>query len=115
MHESQAIPIDVKLKQFIAKGPSNHDDQSQGWPAFHHELAMHRLFGEAPMLRKLVDFVPGSESTRPLMILEPMPITLWEARNTRPLTRQEIKWVMKGVLLDIAMVHVKGLVPPNKD
>lgn len=62
------------------------------------------------MLRKLVDFVPDSESTPPLMVLEPMPTTLWEARNMRPLTQQEIKWVMKGVLLGIATVHSKGMV-----
>jgi hypothetical protein len=71
---------------------------------------MHKLFAGTPMLRKLVDFVPASESTRPLMILEPMSTTLWEARNMRPLTKEEIKWVMRGVLLGIATVHIKGMV-----
>ncbi|WQF87055.1 Putative protein kinase [Colletotrichum destructivum] len=39
-----------------------------------------------------------------------MPMTLWEARNTRRLTKREIKWIMRGILLGIGAVHAKRMV-----
>ncbi|TQN71775.1 Mitogen-activated protein kinase 8 [Colletotrichum shisoi] len=105
-----AVDASRETSQYIAKGPSDGDDKSREWPAFQHELDMQRLFVNAPMIRELVDFVPSSESAGPLMILEPMPMTLWEARNTRRLTKREIKWIMRGILLGIGAVHAKRMV-----
>ncbi|CCF35287.1 hypothetical protein CH063_07107 [Colletotrichum higginsianum] len=112
-----AVDASRETSQYIAKGPSDGDDKSRDWLAFQHELDMQRLFAKAPMIREIVDFVPISESAGPLMILEPMPMTLWEARNTRRLTKREIKWIMRGILLGIGAVHAKRMVfsvsPPS--
>jgi hypothetical protein len=48
---------------------------------------MQRLFAEDPMMRRIVDFVPGTETTRPMMILEAFEETLWDARTTPPSAR----------------------------
>ncbi|KAK5628457.1 hypothetical protein RRF57_004172 [Xylaria bambusicola] len=95
--------------EFIAKGPSSGDDKLLGWPAFQHELKMQRLFNEKRMIRPMVDFLPSSESGGPMMVLKPYEQTLWDARNTRPMTTSEVKWIMEGVLC-IMTVHQKGLV-----
>jgi hypothetical protein len=94
----------------VAKAPSNEDNEVLNWPAFQHEVNMQRLFAEDPMIRPMVDYVPKTEVTKPMMILKPFQKTLWDARTTRPFTTQEIKWIMKGVLLGIMTVHRKGLV-----
>lgn len=96
--------------EFVAKGPKGEDDGSRGWPAFHHEAEMQCLFGNDPMVRHMVDFIPEAEVGTPIMILEPFQKTLWDARLTRPFTRQEIKWIMKGCLLGIMTVHREGYV-----
>ncbi|KAG5302212.1 serine/threonine protein kinase [Histoplasma ohiense] len=75
-----------------------------------HEVEMQRLFKDDQMIRPMVDFVPSSEPGGPLMILKPFEQTLWEARNTRPFSVPEIKWIMKGVLLGLYTVHMKDLV-----
>ncbi|KAL1963489.1 hypothetical protein VTN77DRAFT_8070 [Rasamsonia byssochlamydoides] len=93
--------------EYVAKRPSSEESD---WPAFRHELEKQRLFANDPIIRPLIDFVPNSEPAGAMMILQPFQETLWEARNTRPFTAREIKWVMKGVLLAIYTVHVKGLV-----
>ncbi|KAL1851584.1 hypothetical protein Plec18170_006404 [Paecilomyces lecythidis] len=62
------------------------------------------------MTRRLVDYIPDSEPGGPMMVLEAFTDTLWEARNARPFTMNEIKWIMKGILLGIFTVHLKGLV-----
>lgn len=49
-----------------------------------------------------------------MMVLETFPDSLWEVRNARPFTAAEIKWVMKGVLLGLLTVHMKGLVYTGK-
>ena len=101
----------------VAKGPSltpkgTKDDATS---SFKREVEMQKLFKYEPMIRPMVDFVPSSETGGPLMILEPFGQTLWEARNTRPFSLQEIKWVMKGVLLGLYTVHMKGLVYTGKE
>ncbi|KAI1170679.1 kinase-like domain-containing protein [Nemania sp. FL0916] len=97
-------------QQFIAKGPSSGDDKLSGWPAFQHELKMQRLFKEDKMIRKMMDFIPSSDTDDPMMILAPFEKTLWEARCTRPMTTTEIKWIMEGVLLGIGTFHTRRLV-----
>ena len=77
--------------EFVATTPSRDDDESLNWPAFHHEVNMQRLFADDPMLRRMVDFVPKTEGTKPIVILEPFQKTLWGARATRPFRTQEIK------------------------
>lgn len=62
------------------------------------------------MIRGLVDYVSDSEPGGPMMVLDTFTDSLWEARNVRAFTTREIKWVMKGVLLGIFTVHMKGLV-----
>ncbi|KAI8945430.1 kinase-like domain-containing protein [Xylaria longipes] len=96
--------------EFIAKGPSTEDDKSLGWPAFQHELKMQRLFNKDKMIRPMVDLIPSSATDEPMMVLKPFEQTLWEARNARPMTTSEIKWIMEGVLLGLQTVHQKGLV-----
>ncbi|KAF2964584.1 hypothetical protein GQX73_g8984 [Xylaria multiplex] len=84
--------------EFVAKGPSPEDDKLLGWPAFQHELKMQRLFNEDKMIRPMVDFIPSSTTDDPMMVLKPFELTLWDARNVRPMTTPEIKWIMEGVL-----------------
>jgi male germ cell-associated kinase len=76
--------------EFVAKAPSRDDDGSLNWPAFQHEANMQRLFADEPMLRRMVDFIPKAEGTKPIMILEPFQTTLWDARTTRPFSTKEI-------------------------
>ncbi|KAL2169654.1 hypothetical protein VTG60DRAFT_5793 [Thermothelomyces hinnuleus] len=71
---------------------------------------MQRLFAEDPLIRHMVDYVPRTEETGPMMILEPFQKTLWDARTMRPLSTQEIKYIMKAALVAIVIVHSKGLV-----
>lgn len=66
------------------------------------------------MIRRLVDYVPESEPAGPMLVLEAFTDSLWDARNARPFTTKEIKWIMKGVLLGIFTVHMKGLVYTGK-
>ncbi|KAI1913243.1 hypothetical protein LOZ12_001422 [Ophidiomyces ophidiicola] len=73
-------------------------------------MNLQRLFKKDPMIRKLIHYIPDSEPGGPMMVLEAFTNSLWEARNARPLTAKEIKWIMKGVLLGIFTVHMKGLV-----
>ncbi|GAD94514.1 conserved hypothetical protein [Paecilomyces variotii No. 5] len=100
--------------EYVIKRPSedNTDDgsSSNALSAFKHELEMQKLFAKDPMIRQIVDYIPDSEPGGPMMVLETFTNTLWEARNMRPFTTNEIKWIMKGVLLGIFTVHLKGLV-----
>ncbi|PYI07207.1 kinase-like protein [Aspergillus sclerotiicarbonarius CBS 121057] len=95
--------------EYIIKQPSKNDNSS-ALSAFNHELTMQKLFAKDPMIRSLVDYIPDSEPAGPMMVLEAFTDTLWDARNTRAFTIQEIKWIMKGVLLGVFTVHMKGLV-----
>lgn len=97
-------------REFIAKGPSKDDDKAQGWPAFQYEVKMQRLFNDEKMIRPMVDFLPSSDIDKPMMVLKPFEQTLWEARNARPMTTAEIKWIMEGVMLGIQTIHLRGLV-----
>ncbi|KAI1938656.1 hypothetical protein LOZ66_003459 [Ophidiomyces ophidiicola] len=89
--------------KYVTKGPP-HDDSDAGESpsaallAFKHELEMQRLFKNDPMIRRLVDYIPDLEPGGPMMVLEAFTNSLWDARNSRPFTAKEIKWIMKGVL-----------------
>lgn len=71
---------------------------------------MQRLFANYPMIRQLVDYIPDSQPVGLMMVLEAFTDSLWDARNTRSFTTKEIKLVMKGILLGVCTVHMKGLV-----
>jgi protein kinase len=58
--------------------------------------------------------IPDSEPGGPMMVLEAFTDSLWEARNARRFTKEEVKWIMKGILLGIFTVHMKGLVHTGK-
>ncbi|KAG7288724.1 hypothetical protein NEMBOFW57_005080 [Staphylotrichum longicolle] len=96
--------------EFVAKGPSSEDDEASNWPAFRYEAKMQRLFSKDTMIRHMVDFAPETDTTRPMMILEPFQKTLWDARTTRPLSTHEIQWIMQGVLIGLLNIHRKRLV-----
>jgi hypothetical protein len=84
--------------ELVAKGPSPEDNKLLGWPTFQHEVKMQRLFNEDKMIRSMVDFIPFSATDEPMMVLAPFGQTLWNARNARPMTSSEIKWIMEGIL-----------------
>lgn len=97
--------------ELIAKGPSRDDDRTQGCPAFQHEVKMQRLFNKDKMIRPMVNFIPSSDvDDEPMMVLNPFEQTLWDARNARPMTTAEIKWIMEGVMLGLQTIHRRGLV-----
>ncbi|KAJ9195966.1 hypothetical protein DTO164E3_6504 [Paecilomyces variotii] len=100
--------------EYVVKRPSEGDADelslSNVLSAFKHEVEMQKLFANDLMIRPLVDYIPDSEPGGPMMVLEAFTDSLWEARNARPFTTKEIKWVMKGILLGIFTVHMKGLV-----
>lgn len=101
---------DEQERELVAKGPSRDDDKTQGWPAFQHEVKMQRLFNDDKMIRPMLDFLPSSDTDEPMMVLKPFEQTLWDARNARPMTTAEIKWIMEGVMLGLQTIHRKGLV-----
>lgn len=104
--------------EYVVKGPPEDDaheeSASSALSAFEHELEMQRLFAKDPMIRTLVDYIPDSEPGGPMMVLEAFTDSLWEARNARRFTKEEVKWIMKGILLGIFTVHTKGLVYTGK-
>jgi protein kinase len=105
--------------EYVVKWPPEDDTNDGSWSnassAFKHELQMQKLFTKDPMIRTLVDYVPDSEPGGPMMVLEAFTDSLWEARNARSFTAKETKWIMKGVLLGIFTVHMKGLVYTGKN
>jgi hypothetical protein len=108
--------VDVKDEsmEYVLKGPSPQDDASLGWPFFKHEVQMQQRFIESPFIRKMVDYVPTSDSKKPMMVLQAFEKTLWDARNRRALTRDEIRWIMKAVLIGLWTIHRDGLVHSGK-
>jgi hypothetical protein len=98
----RAVHANDEEKQYVVKCPSHHDDASLNWPLFSYEVqTQRRFFQSPPLIRKTLDSVPSSTSTPPIMVLEVLEETLWDALNTRSMTRDEIRWIMKGILLDI--------------
>lgn len=96
--------------EFVVKAPSHHDNISLGWPLFQHEIQMQRRFHSSPLIRKMIDLIPQSGSTPTMMVLQTFEQSLWSARNVRPMSMDEIKWIMKGVLIALWTIHREGLV-----
>lgn len=106
-----AVKDSDKKIEYVAKGPLfSKGGKNTATSAFMHEVEMQKLFKDDQMIRPMIDFIPSSEPGGPLMILEPFEQTLWDARITRLFTVAEIKWIMKGVLLGLYTVHMKGFV-----
>jgi hypothetical protein len=106
----KAVDEQDESLEFVIKGPSHYDDVSLDWPLFRHEVQMQRRFSKSPFIRQMVDFIPHSNSTQAMMVLQAFEKSLWTARNKRPLTIDEIKWIMKAVLIAIWTIHREGLV-----
>lgn len=103
--------------EYILKGPPEDAHKgllSNALFAFKHELEMQRLFAKDPMIRTLLDYIPDSKPDGPMIVLEAFTDSLWEARHARQFTKAEVKWIMKGILLGIFTVHMKGLVYTGK-
>jgi male germ cell-associated kinase len=97
-------------KQFVVKGPSSDDDRSLSWPLFTHEFEMQKLFSDSVFIRKMIDFIPSAAGVEPKIVLQAFEKTLWTARTERSMTSNEIKWIMKAVIIGLWTVHRKGLV-----
>jgi hypothetical protein len=75
---------------------------------------MQKQFLKSPMIRKMVDLIPKSVISAPMMVLQPLEESLWDARNNRPFTVDEIKWIMQAVLMGLGEIHLEGLVYSGK-
>lgn len=94
-----------ELKHVVVKGPSKYDQKSLGWPLFQHEFQMQKLFEGSTFVRQMTDFVLPTTNQEPVIMLQVFEKTLWAARMQRPMTDNEIKWIMKAVLLGLWTVH----------
>jgi hypothetical protein len=106
----KAIDSEDEYLEYVVKAPSNHDDASLDWPLFRHEIEMQRRFDKSPLIRQMVDFVPSSNSSPPIAVLQSFEKSLWNARSRRPFSLDEIKWIMKAVLMGLWTIHREGLV-----
>ncbi|EPE30277.1 Protein kinase-like (PK-like) [Glarea lozoyensis ATCC 20868] len=104
-----AEEADDGKRSYVVKEPSPLDS-SQGWPLFKHEVQMQKKFSTSPLIRKMEDLIPETNESPPIIVLEAFEQILWEARNSRPLTIAQIRWIMKGVLLVLWTIHREGLV-----
>lgn len=96
--------------EFVLKAPSHQDCAKLNWPLFRHEVDMQRRFSSSPFIRQMIDFVPQSAAAPAMMVLQAFEKSLWNARNKRPMTMDEIKWIMKAVLIALWTIHREGLV-----
>lgn len=78
-------------RELVAKEPFKDDDKTQRWPAFQHEVKMQQLYKDDKMIRPMVNFLPSSDIDEPMTVLKPFKQTIWDARDTRPMTTAEIK------------------------
>jgi len=104
-----AVDAATQEKIFIVKQPSA--DDLPGWPHFQHEMVMHELFKENPVIRQQVDRIrPTSSNDPPRLVLELLQTTLWDARRKREFSNVEIKEIMRSALLGLQDVHSKDMV-----
>lgn len=97
-------------EQFVVKEPSSDDHRSLSWPLFRHELEMQKLFNGSAFIRQMIDYIPSLGEEEPKIVLQAFQKTLWTARTQRPMTSNEIKWIMKAVILGLWTVHREGFV-----
>lgn len=115
-HVWKAVDTADEQQQFVVKCPKSDNCKAQNVAAFQYELRMQKLFHDAPFIRPLLDFVPGcsAKDSPPWMVLEGFEKTLWTARQRRELSLEEIRWIMKDVLLGLWTIHREGLVYSGK-
>lgn len=107
-----AVDAEKQEDVFILKGPSQDERIGYGWPRFQSEMVMHELFKDSTHIRRQVDRIPPRRysSEPPTLVLEPTECTLAHARASRSLTHQEIKTIMREILLALRDIHDMGLV-----
>jgi hypothetical protein len=94
-------------EQFVVKRLSSGDDRSPSWPLLKHDFEMQKLFNDSAFIRQMIDFVPSAVGVEPKVVLQAFKKTLW---TERPMTSNEIKWIMKAVIIKLWTVHREGLV-----
>ncbi|GKZ82341.1 hypothetical protein AnigIFM56816_007153 [Aspergillus niger] len=103
--------------EYIMKRPpadQNEESWSGALSAFKHELEMQRLFAKDPMIRRLIDYVPESEPSGPMMVLEAFTDSLWDARNPEEAYMWANTMIEKGVSGEDIQFLVEVLNPdPN--
>jgi len=111
-HVWKAVDDSDEHQQFVVKCPESNNWKAQNLAAFQYELEMQKRFRDAPFIRSLIDFAPGcsAQDLPPWMVLEGFEKTLWVARLRRQMSFQEIRWIMKAVLLGLWTIHQQGLV-----
>lgn len=90
-----------EFEQFVVKEPSSDDHRSLSWLLFRHELEMQKLFNGSAFIRQMVDYIPSLAEEGPKIVLQTFQKTLWTARTQRPITSNEIKWIMQAVILGL--------------
>jgi len=106
----KAVADHDAISEFVLKAPSPHDRAKPNWPLFQHEVQMQRRFSSSPFIRQMIDFVPQSGAAPAMMVLQAFEESFWNARNKRPMTMDEIKCIMKAVLIALWTIHREGLV-----
>jgi len=111
-HVWKAVDDSDEHQQFVVKCPESNNWKAQNLTAFQYELEMQKRFRDDPFIRSLIDFAAGcsAQDLPPWMVLEGFEKTLWAARLRRRLSFQEIRWIMKAVLLGLWTIHQQGLV-----
>lgn len=111
-HVWSAVDEENENHHVVIKQPRHGDDKCHNWPSFQHEVRMQRRFRNAPFIRPMIDYIPACPKNQlpPKMVLQGFEKTLWTARLRRALTRDEIKWIMKDVLIGLWTIHREGLV-----
>lgn len=111
-HVWKAVNVTDERQQFVVKRPKENGNKTHNLAAFQYELEMQNRFRDAPFIRRMVDFALGCSSTSspPWMVLEGYEKTLWTARLRRRLSFEEIRWIMKAVLIGLWTIHRQGLV-----
>lgn len=106
-----AVEKDNYQNIVVIKCPSQNDAPGR-WPRFLNEMVMHELFKTSHYVRKQVDRIPPKPETGlpPMLVLEILETTIWQARLERPLSRPEIVAILEGILKGLRDVHAHGLV-----
>ena len=68
---------------------------------------MQKLFNDSAFIRQMIDFIPSAVGVEPKVVLQALGKTLW---TKRPITSNEIKWIMKAVIVRLWTVHHEELV-----
>lgn len=70
---------------------------------------LHRFQNRTPSIRQLIDEVETSNGP-PSIILRYLDVDILQASNTQRLIQLEVKYVARGVLKALALLHTEGFV-----